>query len=644
MPPWKPEPGHGDFVGERRLSAEQIHLIQDWVDRGSLEGNPQDMPPMPVWPEGWQLGEPDLVIQMPEPYSLKASGSDVLRNFVIPIPWSGRRFVRGIEFRSGDTHVVHHATMRIDQTQTSRRLDEEDPLPGYEGIFAPDARYPDGQFLAWTPGQLRPLADDGLAWRLDAGSDLVLQLHLEPSGRPESIQASIGFFFSDVPPTRTPSMIRLSRRDIDIPAGQREYVVEDRYVLPVDVELRELQPHAHLLARRFEAIAQLPDGTTRPLITILEWDFKWQDVYRLKESLRLPAGTSLLMRVTYDNSGNNRWNPFKPPQRVRFGENSSDEMGELWLQVLPRSREDWTVLERDFAKKSIADDIMGYQQKLETDPSNPSLHESLASRYLLLGAGREALAHLESSLRLNPRSAMGHYNLGTALLALGQPPDAIAHFEEAIRLKPDLAYAYNSLGYALQRQGNVGDAIDRYRRALAIEPEYAHAHNNLGMALQALGRLDEALAHYQEAARIRPDDPVPQRNWAKTLTLQDKAREGIAHFRLALEAAPDSPVVLGELAWMLAAHSNAAIRDPDEAMRLAERATALTANQDPLILDILSVACAAAGQFEQAIAVARSAMALAVRRNADRLAAEIGERLRLYEDRRAYVHDFSAGF
>jgi tetratricopeptide (TPR) repeat protein len=644
MPPWKPEPGIGEFVGQRGLSAAQVRLIQEWIAQGAVEGDRSRLPRPPVWAEGWQLGKPDLVVSLPGPYVLKASGPDELRNFVVPIPTSERRFVRGVELRPGNPAVLHHATMRIDRTQASRRLDDDDPQPGYHGILAPDARYPDGHFLAWTPGQLRPLAEDGLAWRLEPGSDLVLQLHLQPDGRPEPIEATIGFFFTDVPPARQPSIIRLSRQNLDIPAGHGAHVVEDRYVLPVDVEVRELQPHAHLLARRFESFVQFADGSTRPLVRITDWDFKWQDVYRLKEPLHLPAGASLRMRVTYDNTRDNVRNPFNPPRRVRWGQNTVDEMSDLWIQVLTRSRADQAVLERDFGRKLVIEDIAGHEGMLERDSKNPALHENLAAYYLQLGNGAKALRHLKSSLRLNPRSAMAHYNMGTALLVLGKPAEAIVRFEEAIRLRPDLSYAHNSLGYARRTQGKLEEAVDHYRRALDVEPRYANAHNNLGVALQALGRLGEATNHYEQAARLNPEDPIPRRSWAKALVLGGSGIEGVAQFRLALEAAPDWPALLGDLAWVLAAHPDAMIRAPQKGIRLAQQAAALTSNEDPGILDVQAVAWAAAGEFERAVAVARSAMFRAVALEDRALAAVIGERLRLYRGQKAYIHDFATGF
>lgn len=644
MPPWKPDAGYGEFVGARALSPAQIQLIQQWVEQGAPEGDARDLPPTPVWPTNWQLGEPDLVVEMSEPYQLSASGPDLLRTFVIPIPVSRRRFVRGLEFRAGSTPVVHHATMRIDPTRGSRWLDDQDPLPGYDGPLALDARYPQGHFLGWTPGQLRPLEEDGFGWRLDPGSDLVLQLHLVPSGRPESIRARIALFFTDTPPSHLPSIIRLTRQDIDIPAGEYRYVAEDSYKLPVDVELREVQPHAHLLARRIEGTAELPDGTTRPLIRISDWDFRWQDVYRLKQPMRLPAGTTLRMRIEYDNSSDNPRNPFTPSRRVRLGEKTTDEMAVLFLQVLPRSRDDLEALELDTTRKSIAEDVVQYQHMIEIEPDNAALHADLAQAYLQVGRGADAIAQLEVSVRLDPQSTMGRYNLGGAFAFLGRPDRAIPYFEEAIRLKPDLALAHGSLADALQRIGKLEDSIREYRVAIALDPEVARTANNLGLALQAVGRLEEAVAQYERAAQLLPDDPMPERNWAKALAVQGKGGEAVAHLRAALKSAPNSPACLGELAWVLATHPAESIRAPKEALGLAERGAAATQFQDPRLLDILASSYAAAGEFVKAVSTGRSAIKIATEQKLDRLAAAISDRLRLYEMQRPYVHDFSAGF
>ena len=199
MPPWKPEPGFGDdFIGRRGLSRAEIATIQEWVNGGARLGAPTAMPAAPNFGDGWMLGAPDLVIQMPQPFDVPATGSDVFRTFVISIPMSGPRYVKAMEFVPG-TRAVHHANMRFDETAASRLLDDKDPAPGYDGLTASSAHYPEGFFFGWTPGQLPPASED-LAWRLNPGTDMVLQLHLKPTGRPEHVQASIGLYFASGPP------------------------------------------------------------------------------------------------------------------------------------------------------------------------------------------------------------------------------------------------------------------------------------------------------------------------------------------------------------------------------------------------------------------------------------------------------------
>ena len=262
MPPWKPDPGYGDFVGERRLGDAQIATITRWVAAGRLEGDASDLPAPPRVSTSWQLGEPDLVVAIPE-YTLRAGGTDVFRNFVAAVPGAGTHYVRALEFRPGG-RAVHHANIRIDPTPASRRLDDEDPEPGYEGVILHSADYPDGHFLGWTPGQTPPPGPNGLSWRLDAGDDLVVQLHLQPTGKPERIRPSIGLYFASDPPVRTPAILRLGRQDLDIPAGAHDFRVVDTYVLPVEAEIRAIQPHAHYRAREVSAWAVLPGGARRP--------------------------------------------------------------------------------------------------------------------------------------------------------------------------------------------------------------------------------------------------------------------------------------------------------------------------------------------------------------------------------------------
>src|SRR5262245_13038309 len=288
MPPWKPAPGRGAFQNERRLTDAELDAIQKWIADGAPEGAAADRPPAssglegrpPRFTSAWQLGTPDLVVTMPVPFTVPADGADVFRTFVIPIPLTAARYVRALEFHPGNARVVHHANLGVDRTRSSRHLDARDPEPGYAGGMERDARYPEGQLLGWTPGQAAHAVPEGTQWRLEPGSDLVVQLHLQPTGRPETVRVSAGFYFTDTPPTRVPIGLRLGSETIDIAAGARDYVVSDRYTLPTAVDVVAIQPHAHNLARRMEATATLPDGSRRSLIVIDDWDFRWQDVYR----------------------------------------------------------------------------------------------------------------------------------------------------------------------------------------------------------------------------------------------------------------------------------------------------------------------------------------------------------------------------
>ena len=254
---WKPEPGYGEFVGNRRLLDDEITQIQRWADNGAPQGDRDHLQQPPSENGGWRLGPPDLVVAMTEPYLLDGSGPDVFRAVVIPIGTSIGRYVKGLEFHLADPKVVHHANIKIDRTRSSRRLDGEIRGLASDGGGGPEAVFPDGHFLGWTPGQSPHLLPEGMAWRLEPNSDFVIELHMKPSGKPERVEARLGLYFTDDPPSRSPYMLRLGSQSIDIPAGENQYVVTDSYVLPVDVEGLSVQPHAHYLAKEVRGAAQL---------------------------------------------------------------------------------------------------------------------------------------------------------------------------------------------------------------------------------------------------------------------------------------------------------------------------------------------------------------------------------------------------
>jgi tetratricopeptide (TPR) repeat protein/mono/diheme cytochrome c family protein len=665
MPPWKPEPGHGGpFVGERRLTDAEIDQIDTWVSSGSIAGveiNPA--PAQSFTPSDWRLGQPDLVVSLPEPYPRPVGGEDTFRNFVLPIPISATRFVRGVEFLPNDRSAAHHANMRIDVTGNSRRLDERDPAPGYRGIIPSSASFPDGHFLGWTPGQAAPLLPPGMSWRLDPGSSLVVQVHIAPISDPAPLTFRVAFYFTNTPPEHIPVMLRIGRQDIDIPPGVRRYVVTDSYVLPVDVEVHAVQPHAHRLAREIHGIATLPDQSRRELIYIKDWDFHWQDVYRYQQPFWLPKGTTLQMEYSYDNSAGNPHNAVTAPVRVRYGQQTSDEMGDLWIQVLPRDASSRAILTSDFKLKERAEDVVGYRKMLETAPQNPSLQTGLGNALLGIGQLSEALGHFREVVRLEPTAASAHNNLASVLVSAGLPDDAGRHFREAIALDGSSAFAHNGLGVLLLAQGDLKGAIAQLAEAVRLEPRDPQGHNNLGIAWQKSGSVTSAIMHYREATRLAPDRSVLHYNLANALRLdnqldgaieaylqtvrlepgherahfalaaaleaRDRYREAIDYYRRALGLKPD-PQTMARLAWLLAVAPETDLSNAHEAVQLATRA-ASSVRDDGAILDVLAACYASAGQFELAISTAEQALAQA-KKNAlpQQLAAQFRARLALY--------------
>lgn len=602
MPPWKPG-AHGPvFLDARVLSDEQIATLREWAGSGAPEGDPRELPPAPPPRQGWRLGTPDLVVTMAEPFVLPPDGPDLFRTFVIPVPTPSARYVYALEFQPGNARPVHHANLGVDRSQASQRLDRADPEPGYVGGMAADAWYPPGQMLGWTPGQEPRPAPPGMTWRLEAGSDLVVQLHLQPTGKPEPVQVSAGFYFTDEAPTRTPIGLRLGKQTIDIPPGDASYVVTDGYTLPVDVEVYAVQPHAHNLGRRIEGTAVLPDGSTRALVSIADWDFRWQNVYRYATPLRLPKGTTLGMRFVYDNSDDNPRNPHRPARRVVWGQNTSDEMGDLWVQLVAVRPQDHSLLNGDVAKKTRLQDLEAYTKLLNEEPGNPIRHAAVAMVLLQDGRAREAIAPFRESIRLAPSVASTHYNLGVALATVGQLPAALDAFREAVRLDPDYPEAHNNLGAILQSDGKVTEAVEHYRRAIAARPDNVEARTNLARALKLQGHVAEAAGHYVQALANRED-------WLAALF---------------------------GLAWIRATAADEALRSPEEAVRLATRAAELTHERDPYVLDALAAAYAASGGFGKAASVARAAREIAQAAGLTPLAAAIEARVALYQRNEAY--------
>jgi choline-sulfatase len=280
--------------------------------------------------------------------------------------------------------------------------------------------------------------------------------------------------------------------------------------------------------------------------------------------------------------------------------------------------------------------VSSYRRALAKDPASPEAHAYLGSALASLAQWDEAITHFEQSLAARPQNAELHDWLGVALREKGRPDEALAHFREAVKLAPGLAIAHYNLGRALKQRGQVDEAVGHYRRALALDPTLAAAHNSLGSVLGAQGQLGEAVREFREAARLEPADAEAHNNLGLALRAMGARDEALAQFEAALRLKPEWPVPMSERAWILATHPDGRVRNPGEAVRIAEDAAERTARRQPVMLDTLAAAYAAAGQFDQAVITAQEALSLAATSGPPGLAPEIAKRLELYRQKRPY--------
>jgi Flp pilus assembly protein TadD/mono/diheme cytochrome c family protein len=537
MPPWLPEPGYGVFANQQRLSDAQIQLIENWAATGAGEGAVSDSPRPPKFTPGWQLGPPDLIVKVAKPFSVPADGPDVFWNFLLPAAVGEIRYVKAIEIRPGNARSVHHANLLLDRARSSRRQEKTpgEGFPGMDLTLETETFDPDSHFLFWKPGGAPRIEPDGMAWRLDPGNDLVLNVHFHPTGKPELAQPSIGLYFTDKPQSKFPMLVQIERdRALNIAPGMRDFVVSDDFRLPLDVDAIAVYPHAHYLGTLLEGYATLPDGSRRWLIRIPRWDINWQAVYRYRQPLFLPKGSVISMRFHYDNSAENPRNPNTPPKRVVGGNQSTDEMGHLWLQVLPRGGDQRAVLQEALMR-----------HRLENDPANFSAHFNLG--VLLLGRkdASSAITHLRESLRLEPEQPLAVNDLGAALELEGRVEDALEQFRSALRLQPDYTNARFNLASGLAAQGKLEEAAANFRQVLTTVPEDRAAREQLvavlirtGNAAATEGRLSAAAASYRELVTLRPADADLRNNLGILLARSGDFASAAEQFEAALKSNP----------------------------------------------------------------------------------------------------------
>lgn len=325
MPPWKADEGREKFHDARRLSNQEIGLIEQWARDGAPQGDAKDLPATPKFATGWALGEPDAVFQPDTEYSLAAEGDDVYRCFVLPTNYAEDRYLSAFEIRSGNRKIVHHVIAYLDTQGRARKLDEADAGPGYTS-FGGIGFNPSGALGGWAPGISPQRLPQGVGILLPKGADIILQVHYHKSGKPEIDRTKLGAYFSKEPVDKQLRVAPIANLGIRIPAGNKNYQARASMTAPADISVLQVTPHMHLLGHDMTVTATLPDKTQQKLVRVPEWDFNWQTTYTLRQPIQLPAGSRVDVEAHYDNSEDNIVNPNTPPKEVTWGEQTTDEM------------------------------------------------------------------------------------------------------------------------------------------------------------------------------------------------------------------------------------------------------------------------------------------------------------------------------
>jgi Flp pilus assembly protein TadD/mono/diheme cytochrome c family protein len=603
MPPWLPEHGYGDFADERGLTNDEIALIAKWVQTGMPQGDPSTSPAVPTYNESWQYGTPDLILTVQQPFALAASGTDVFRNFVLPYPLKQRHYIRAMEIRPAAPQIVHHANILIDRTASFRRAHPAEWKAGVPGmeleVDTGNEFDPDSNFLFWKPDTPVLVEPEGMPWRLDPGNDLILNMHLKPSGKPELAAAQIGLYFTDQPPTKKPMLLQLEHDDaLDIPPGARNFVVEDSLRLPVDVEVLGIYPHAHYLGKHLEAWATLPDQQKKSLILIPNWDIDRQSVYRYRSPVFLPKGSVVHMRYIYDNSSDNPHNPHAPPVRVKAGNRSEDEMAHLWLQVLPvntpsKGPDPRLLLEEAWMRNWLS-----------KDPNDIIPLYNLASALAGQGKYQDAIVAYRHALALHPGDERTLNELGAALENSGDWQQAQKVFKQDVAAHPKTCNARFNLARSDLKHDQASAAEEQFRTMLTQCPADAAVRSGLGVALESDGQLEAAEAEFHAALQIDPQDFTALQNLGNLALQANQPQQAAEFLEVAVKERPTDADAHQQLAEAYGLSGRI-----DDAMNQLHQAIALSPD-DPDLHSLLSQALAGTGQLELAIVERKAALHL----------------------------------
>jgi peroxiredoxin len=316
MPPWHADPRHGTFVNARRLSDQEIETLASWVDAGTPRGDDKDLPKPIAWVKGWNMGKPDLVLQMPKEYEVPATGSLPYQHFTIDPGFQEEMWVEKAEARPGPgaAGAVHHIVVYILKPGSDQQFDKE----GNMNIL-----------VGWAPGDLALSCPPDTGLRIPKGSKLMFELHYTPNGTAVKDRSSIGIVFHKKKPTYELLMNSFMNESIRIPPRDPHYRAETTMRFRADARILSLVPHMHWRGKDYFYELIYPDGRKQTLLSVPRWDFNWQNTYTFAEPIKAPKGARLHAVAHWDNSRNNPYNP-DPNMEVRFGLQTWEEMMVGW--------------------------------------------------------------------------------------------------------------------------------------------------------------------------------------------------------------------------------------------------------------------------------------------------------------------------
>jgi len=345
MPPWHADPTVGHFGNDRRLSQEEIDVIARWADAGAPEGDPKKAPAPLTFVEGWNIGTPDKILEMPQAFSVPATGTIDYQWIVMPLGLEKDTWIEGVEVRPGDRTVVHHVIAFYRRPGSNWLVDAKPGIPTPKGSGDSEAGMSDGAIGGYVPGLPAARLASGRAILLPAGSDIVLQVHYNATGKATTDRTKVGIVYAKKEVVERSFQIGLANPGFVIPPGDPNYRVDADVTIDSDLRVLAFTPHMHLRGKSFEFRAVLPDGSREVLLRVPKYDFNWQLTYELAQERVFPRGTKFEATATFDNSENNRFNP-DPKASVRFGDQTWDEMMVGFIDIAIKPDQDLSKLMR----------------------------------------------------------------------------------------------------------------------------------------------------------------------------------------------------------------------------------------------------------------------------------------------------------